>query len=97
MALSNEKHQPRSRRFQLRATASEEALIKIAADRQGLNVTEFIIRSAREKAEQTLSDQTRFVLTDQQWRLFTEALDRPPKVIRQIKRLFSEPTVAKSR
>ena len=31
--------QPRDRRFQLRATASEEELIKVAADRQGVNIT----------------------------------------------------------
>ena len=41
--------QPRNRRFQLRATAADEELIKVAADRQGVNVTEFILRSgARE-------------------------------------------------
>ena len=50
MAISTH-DQPRDRRFQLRATASEEELIKVAADRQGVNVTEFILRSARENAE----------------------------------------------
>jgi len=44
--------QPRDRRFQLRATATEETLIKVAAERQGVNVTDFIMRSACEKAEQ---------------------------------------------
>ena len=46
------REQPRDRRFQLRATASEETLIKVAAERQGVNVTDFIIRSACDKAEQ---------------------------------------------
>jgi hypothetical protein len=31
--------QPRDRRLQLRATAREETLIKVGAERQGLNVT----------------------------------------------------------
>jgi len=96
MAISTP-NQPRSRRFQLRATASEETLIKVAAERQGVNVTDFIMRSACEKAEQALSDQTRFVLGDKQWKAFLAALDRPPKVKPRLRRLFREPHVAKRR
>ena len=91
------REQPRDRRFQLRATASEETLIKVAAERQGVNVTDFIIRSACDKAEQALSDQTRFVLDDKQWRLFMEALDGPPREKLRLRRLFSEKHVAKRR
>ncbi len=89
--------QPRDRRFQLRATAAEEELIKVAADRQGVNVTEFILRSAREKAEQALADQTRFVLDDEQWKAFMAALDRPAKEKPRLRRLFRERHVAKRR
>ncbi len=96
MAISTPE-QPRDRRFQLRATATEGNLIKVAADRQGVNVTEFIIRSACEKAEQTLSDRTRFVVNDRQWKAFLEALDRPPQVKPRLRRLFAEPHVAKRR
>jgi uncharacterized protein (DUF1778 family) len=67
------RRQARDRRLQIRATASEETLLKVAAERQGVNVPDFIIRSACDKAEQVLSDQTRFVLDDKQWKLFMEA------------------------
>jgi len=87
----------RNRRFQLRATASEETLIKVAAERQGVSVTDFIMRSAREKAEQALSEQTRFMLDGKQWKAFLAALDRPPKDKPRLRRLFSEPHVAKRR
>ena len=89
--------QPRDRRFQLRATASEEELIKVAADRQSVNITEFIMRSAREKAEQSLADQTRFVLDDKQWKAFMAALDRPAKDKPRLRQLFNEQHVAKRR
>ena len=89
--------QPRDRRFQLRATASEEELIKVAADRQGVNITDFILRSAREKAEQSLADQTRFVLDDNQWKAFMSALDRPAKDKPRLRQLFREQHVAKRR
>jgi uncharacterized protein (DUF1778 family) len=62
-----------------------------------VNVTDFILESARQRAQETLAAQVRFVLNEKQWRLFMEALDRPPRVIPQIRKLFSGPTVAESR
>jgi uncharacterized protein (DUF1778 family) len=96
MALSRAE-QPRDRRFQLRATAWEEELIRVAADRQGVNITEFIIRSAREKAEEALAVETRFVIDDARWKKFTAALDRPPQDKPRLRRLFKEEHVAKRR
>ncbi|MEZ5394233.1 MAG: DUF1778 domain-containing protein [Bryobacterales bacterium] len=87
--------QPRDRRFQLRATASEEELIRVAAEHEGVTVTEFIVRSARERAERTLADQTRFVLDAKQWKAFTDLLDRPAQDKPRLRRLFEEPHVAK--
>ena len=89
--------QPKDRRFQLRATAREETLIKVAAERQGVNITDFILSAAREKAEETLADQTRFVVNEHQWNEFMEALDRPAKEKPRLKKLFAEPHVAKRR
>jgi uncharacterized protein (DUF1778 family) len=96
MALSRAE-QPRDRRFQLRATASEEELIRVAAERQGVNVTEFIMRSAREKAEEALANQTRFVLDETQWKKFIAVLDRPAQDKPRLRRLFKEGHVAKRR
>lgn len=39
--------QQRDRRFEPRATVAEEELIRAAADRYGVNLSEFILRSAR--------------------------------------------------
>ena len=95
MALATPE-QPRDRRFQLRATLSEETLIKVAAARQGMNVTDFIMRGACEKAEQALADQTRFVLDQRQWKAFMAALDRPAKDKPRLRRLFTESQDRKS-
>ena len=96
MALATEPN-IRTRSFNLRATPRQQQLIKAAAERQGRSATDFILQSACEKAEQALTDQTRFVLNDKQWKLFVDALDRPPRVIPQIKKLFAAPPAAKSR
>jgi uncharacterized protein (DUF1778 family) len=96
MATSTPEQQ-RTRRFQLRATTTDETLIKVAAERQGLNVTDFIIRAARERAEESLASQTRFVADEKQWKLFLEALDRPARGKPRLTKLFSEQHVAKRR
>ena len=96
MATST-REQSKDRRFQLRATAREERLIKVAAGRQGVNVTDFILSAAREKAEETLADQTRFVLQEKQWKEFMEALDRPAREKPRLRKLFAEPHVAERR
>jgi uncharacterized protein (DUF1778 family) len=96
MAISTTE-QPRDRRFQLRTTAREETLIKVAAERRGVNVTGFVMNAAREKAEETLSDQTRLVLNDRRWKRFKEALDRPPREKPRLRKLFSESHVAERR
>jgi uncharacterized protein (DUF1778 family) len=96
MALSAQR-QSRDRRFQLRATVREEKLIKVAAERRGVNVTDFILGAAREKAEAALADQTQFVVDSRQWKRFMAALDRPPRVIPQIRKLFAGRPIAASR
>lgn len=96
MAISTPE-QPRDRRFQLRATATEEAPIKVAAERQGVNITDFMVRSGCEKAEQALSGQTRLVLDEKHWKAFMAALDRRPKYKPRLRRLFTESHVAKRR
>lgn len=96
MGISTDR-QTRTKRFNLRATPKQERLIRVAAKRQGLNVTDFILESACEKAEQALSDQTRFVVDGRSWDLFMKALDAPPKIVPQIRKLFEQPPVAESR
>jgi len=64
----------KSKKFNLRATPKQEDLIRVAAERRGIDVADFIIESACEKAKQTLADQTRFVLDQTQWDLFMDAV-----------------------
>jgi len=92
-------HQTRSSRINLRASQSQETLIRAGAKVRGVNVTDFILESACTRAEQVIADQTTFTLSPQQWKAFTKALDRPPMLHPKprLKRLLSEPSVAESR
>ena len=91
--------QKRTQRINLRTTSQTETLIRAGAKVRGVNITDFILESARARAEQVLADQTIFTLSPAQWKAFTEALDRPPMLHSKprLKRLFSEPSVAESR
>jgi uncharacterized protein (DUF1778 family) len=80
----------RSRRFNLRATAPEERLIRTGAQTAGVSVTDFILRSACLQAEHLTVDQRQYVATPKQWKAFMEILDRPAHVKPELVRLFSE-------
>jgi uncharacterized protein (DUF1778 family) len=87
--------QTRSRRINLRASAPQETLIRAGAKVRGVNITDFILESACTRAEQVIADQTTFTLSPQQWRAFTDALDRPPmaKPKPRLQKLLSEKSV----
>lgn len=83
----------RSKRFNIRATASEHELIRTVAEMQGVSITDFILESARSQAEQLLADQKHFVVSEKEWRKFVEALDRPAQVKPNLRKLLTEKSV----
>jgi uncharacterized protein (DUF1778 family) len=83
----------RSQRINFRASAREERLIRLGAEKRGEKVTRFIVESACSAAEMALADQKHFELPPAQFARFTEALDRPAKVIPALQKLFSEKSI----
>jgi len=80
-------------RFHLRATERDVLTISRAAASAGISISTFILESAAERAERTLADQRHFVLSAEQWRAFTEVLDRPARRIPQLEKLLREPSI----
>lgn len=66
-------------RLQLRATESQEALIKRGAAAARKSVSEFILESACKAAEEELLDQRWFSVDEETWEKFQDALNRPPQ------------------
>lgn len=83
----------RSQRFNFRASAREERLIRLGAEKKGIKVTQFIIESACSAAVIALADQKHFELPPKQFAQFAEALDRPAKAIPALQKLFSEKSI----
>lgn len=87
----------RSARLGLRTTPAQAAIIQLAAEVKGKSVTEFVLSSACEKAEQTLLDQRFFSVSEESWREFQNALERPAQMKAGLRRLLREPAVWEER
>lgn len=83
----------RERRINIRATADQESLIRKAAQHRGQNLTDFILHTACDEAFAELAMTRQYMLSPERWKLFLEALDRPPVVKPQLQKLFSEPSI----
>ena len=87
----------KDRRINLRATSTQETLIRAAADRRGISMTDFILESACTRAEEAIADQVHFLLSEKQWKAFKEALERPARVKPELRKLLTEPSILESR
>lgn len=83
----------RERRINIRATADQESLIRKAAQHRGQNLTDFILHTACDEAIAELAVTRQYTLSPEKWKLFLEALDKPPVVKPQLRKLFSEPSI----
>ena len=97
MRTATFKNGGKDRRISLRATSSQEQLIRAAAMRKGVSVTDFVLECACRRAEHAIADQVHFTLSHKQWRAFTEALERPARVKPRLRKLLVDPSVLESR
>ena len=65
--------------IQIRTSADTKALINRAADLRGQNLSEFVLESARARAEDTLLDQRLFILDPEAHEKLLKILDAPAR------------------
>lgn len=75
-------------RLNLRLRASDDELIRHAAEQTGQTVSEFLTSSAVERAHEVLTDQRVFVLDDDTWEQFLALLDQPVAADQRLVELF---------
>ena len=83
----------KTERIDIRASSSVKLLLQEAARTCHKNVSEFLLDAGVVAANQTLADRRHFVLSDEQWQEFQQALDRPVKAKPRLRKLLSEPGV----
>jgi len=83
----------RTERFNVRLSEREARLIRLGAERRGVNITNFILESACVRAQQEIADARNFVVSSAAWQKFSEALDRPAKPKPRLKQLLAESAI----
>jgi hypothetical protein len=81
----------RQARMGLRATREQESVLRRAADVAHKSLTDFILDSACQAAEQTLLDQRLFMVSGEQYQNFMDLLDQPAQDNKGLENLFSRP------
>ncbi|MCF7978583.1 MAG: DUF1778 domain-containing protein [Chromatiaceae bacterium] len=84
--------QARSSKLDLRLTPEAKARLSAAARERNQSVSQFVLSSALERADETLADRQHFGLDAEHWSAFMAALERPPRALPRLERLLHEPT-----
>lgn len=65
----------------------------MAAKEKERSLTDFVLQSALDRADEVLADQRRFFMNEEQWEKFQAALDAPPRDLPELRKLLTEPSV----
>jgi uncharacterized protein (DUF1778 family) len=83
----------KAERLHLRVDPEQKALLEAASRAAGDTVSGFVLRAATEAAADILADRRTFVLDEQAWQVFDQALSRPAADVPGLRELLSMPTV----
>lgn len=81
---------PKGGRLNLRASERQLDVLRKAAEAQGRSLTDFVLTTATERAEEILVERRHFVASPEAWQEFMDALDDPPQPTPALVRLFEE-------
>lgn len=71
--------------IQIRASAATKAILNRAAAMRGQKLSEFMLESARARAEETILDQRLFTLDEKAYNEFLAMLDAPTKPDKELR------------
>jgi uncharacterized protein (DUF1778 family) len=80
--------QRRDATINLRLPSEVRDLIDTAAAASGTTRTEFVLESARRRAVDVMLDKRLFVLSEEDWAAFQNALDNPPPPNERLRKLM---------
>ena len=78
----------RDQRLEARVTPDQKELIERAACVQGRTVTDFVVSALQEAAKQAIADHTVWKLTQEQQKVFIDALMDPPAPNRKLQEAY---------
>jgi uncharacterized protein (DUF1778 family) len=93
MGAMSSLHLAKTERIDVRASGPVKQMLQEAARACHKNVSEFLLDAGVIAASQALADRRHFLLDDEQWTAFQQALDRPVQIKPRLKKLLNEPGV----
>jgi uncharacterized protein (DUF1778 family) len=78
----------RDQRLEARITPDQKQLIERAACAQGRTVTDFVVSALQNAAKQAIAEQTVWKLTQQQQKVFIDALMDPPEPNQKLRQAY---------
>lgn len=84
---------PKPDKVELRISPIAKSRLQAAALVTHKSLSAFLLESGLAHADNVLADRTLFVLTDDQWKAFTAALEAPARPRPRLARLLSEPSI----
>ncbi|WP_336195540.1 DUF1778 domain-containing protein [Hafnia paralvei] len=76
----------KKQRIDLRLTDDDKSKIEEAAAMTNQTITQFMVASAAERAEEVIEQHRRLVLNDESWNLVMNAISNPPAPNSRLKR-----------
>lgn len=83
-------------RLQVRVDAHSRSLLQRAADYSHKSLSQFVLSTALEKAEQVVNDNELITLSNRDWSVFYDALNKPPAPNAKLKQAFKRYKKARS-
>ena len=83
----------RTGNLDLRLTPDAKRLLVSAAAAERRSLSDFVLKSALDRAEETLTNRSRFNLDAERWAAFMAALDAPPKDLPRLRQLLNKPGI----
>lgn len=83
----------KAERLHLRLDGEAKALFDAASQAAGTTVSAFVLKAAAQAAADVLADRRVFILDEDAWRVFDEALSAPAKDVGGLRELLHTPTV----
>ena len=83
----------REARLNIRSSHYQKEIIAMAAQIKQTTISNFVLGSAYQEAQEILANETNFKLDGPRWKLFCDALDGNPRVIKPLSELLTAPGI----
>lgn len=82
----------KAEQLQIRASATQKAMLAEAARLQHMNVSQFVLSTSLQAAENVLADRSRITMSEENFAEFCRLLDEEPVIIPGLREQFNRLT-----